>query len=126
DCYPKPVLLEVALLIQANREPRAPEIIQLLDWQEESERYVMVLERPVPCEDLDWFVLSQTTDMKEDLAWVIMRQATTAAQTCCRRGVLHRDLTAESFLINPDTLEVKLINFGCGEVLMDAAYTSFT
>lgn len=85
----------------------------------------MVVERPMPCEDLDWFVLSQTANTEEDLAWVIMRQATTAAQTCCRRGVLHPDFKAENFLINPDTLEVKLIDFRCGEILTDAGYTSF-
>ncbi|RXN11804.1 serine threonine- kinase pim-2-like protein [Labeo rohita] len=125
-CYPKPVPLELALLARANEGPRVPEIIQLLDWQEESEHYVMILERVVPSEDLDWFVLSQMTEIQENMAWVIMRQVTTAAQMCCRRGVLHRDLTPESFQINPDTLELKLINFGCGEILTDAAYTSFT
>ncbi|KAL0181940.1 hypothetical protein M9458_021315, partial [Cirrhinus mrigala] len=125
-CYPKPVPLELALLIRANEGPRVPEIIQLLDWQEQPEHYVMILERLMPSEDLDWFLLSQTTKIPENLAWVIMRQVTTTAQMCCRRRVLHRNLTPESFQINLDTLEVKLINFGCGEILTDAAYTSFT
>ncbi|XP_016314626.1 serine/threonine-protein kinase pim-2-like [Sinocyclocheilus anshuiensis] len=70
DGYPKPVPLEVALLIRVNQGPRVPEIIQLLDWQEELDCYIMVLERPMPSEELDWFVLSQTANTEEDLAWI--------------------------------------------------------
>ncbi|KAK2898788.1 hypothetical protein Q8A67_010206 [Cirrhinus molitorella] len=105
--------------------PRVQEIAQLLDWRVESDHYVLVLERPVPCEELNWFLLRKIVTLEEDVARVIMRQATFAAQTCCRRGVLHRDIKMENLLINPDTLEVKLIDFGCGDFLTDAGYTSF-
>ncbi|KAK2872292.1 hypothetical protein Q8A67_022189 [Cirrhinus molitorella] len=121
----KPLPLEVALLILANQGPRVQEIVQLLDWRVESDHYVLVLERPVPCEELNWFVLRKIVTLEEDVARVIIRQATFAAQTCCRRGVLHRDIKMENLLINPDTLEVKLIDFGCGDFLTDAGYTSF-
>lgn len=84
----------------------------------------MILERPMPCEELDWFFLSQTVNTEEYLAWVILRQATIAAQTCCRCGVLHPDIKVENSLINPDTLKVKLIDFRCDEILTDVGYTS--
>ncbi|KAL0187892.1 hypothetical protein M9458_014991, partial [Cirrhinus mrigala] len=79
-------------------------IIQLLDWQDQPERYIMVLERPLPCKDL------------EDTARVIMAQATKAA---------YLDIKQENLLINTETLEVKLIDFGCGDLLQDSGYEQF-
>ncbi|KAI2651627.1 Serine/threonine-protein kinase pim-3 [Labeo rohita] len=125
DGCSKPLPLEVALLILANEGPRVQEIVRLLDWRVETDHYVLVLERPMPCEELNWFLLRQVVTLEEEVARVIMRQATFAAQTCCRRGVLHRDIKMENLLINPDTLEVQLIDFGCGDFLTDEGYTSF-
>ncbi|XP_050961548.1 serine/threonine-protein kinase pim-3 [Labeo rohita] len=125
DGYSKPLPLEVALQILANQGPRVPEIIQLLDWQMERDHYVIVLERPMPCQSLYEFMESYKGSIKEDMARAIMRQATHAAQTCCQRGVFHRDIKLENLLINPDTLEVKLIDFGCGAILTSEGYTSF-
>ncbi|RXN13110.1 serine threonine- kinase pim-2-like protein [Labeo rohita] len=125
DGYSEPLPLEVALQILANKGPRVEEIIQLLDWQVEPDRYILVLERPVPYEELNWFLLQQMTTLEEDVARVIMRQTVFAAQTCCRRGVLHRDIKLENLLINPGTLKVKLIDFGCGAILTDEGYTSY-
>lgn len=86
----------------------------------------MVLERPVPCEDLVGFLDRHGGTIEEDVASVIMQQATLAALTCCQRGVLHRDIKLENLLINLNTLEVKLIDFGCGEILNNEGYTSFS
>ncbi|KTG35980.1 hypothetical protein cypCar_00024137, partial [Cyprinus carpio] len=126
DGCSKPLPLEVALQILANEGPRVEEIIQLLDWRVESDHYILVLERPVPFEELNWFLLQQMVTIQEDVVRIIMCQATSAAQTCCRRGVFHRDIKLENLLINPDTLKVKLTNFGCGEFLNGVGYTSFT
>ncbi|KAL0198517.1 hypothetical protein M9458_007057, partial [Cirrhinus mrigala] len=116
DGYSKPLPLEVALQILANQGPRVPEIIQLLDWQVERDHYVMVLERPMPCQSLYEFMKCNKGSIKEDVARAIMRQATLAAQT---------DIKLENLLITPDTLEVKLIDFGCGAILTNEGYTSF-
>ncbi|KAL0147158.1 hypothetical protein M9458_057682, partial [Cirrhinus mrigala] len=125
DGYSEALPLEVALQVLANKGPRVEEIIQLLDWQVEPDRYILVLERPVPFEELNCFLLRQMTTLEEDVARVIMRQTVFAAQTCCRRGVLHRDIKLENLLINPGTLEVKLIDFGCGAILTDEGYTYY-
>ncbi|XDV31104.1 hypothetical protein PO909_033867, partial [Leuciscus waleckii] len=109
--------IKIGLLILANKGPRVPQIIQLLDWVEEPEQYIMILELPKPCENLVEYYNHLEGEIGESVASVIMKQATLAAQTCCQRGVLHRDIKLENLLINPDTLEVKLIDFGCGEIL---------
>ncbi|XP_077065311.1 uncharacterized protein pimr108 [Siphateles boraxobius] len=124
-CHSKPLPLEVALLILANRGPSVPEIIQLLDWQDQHDYYIMVLERPSPCEDLFGFTERHGGSIDEGLACVIMRQATQAAYMCCLRGVLHRDIKLENLLINKKTHKVKLIDFGCGDLLKKSAYKIF-
>ncbi|XP_043073882.1 aurora kinase B-B-like [Puntigrus tetrazona] len=123
--HPTPLPLEVGLSILVNREPKAHEIIQLLDWQDQPEHYIMVLERPSPCEDLCKYLRRHGGILTEETAQYIMAQATMAAYTCCQRGVFHRDIKPENLLLNPETLEVKLIDFGCGDLLKDSAYQTF-
>ncbi|XP_073703960.1 uncharacterized protein [Garra rufa] len=124
--HSKPLPLEVALLILANRGSSIPEIIQLLDWQDRHDHYIMVMECPSPCEDLFTFAELHGGSIDEALARGIMRQATQAAYMCCHRGVLHADIKLENLLINMETHEVKLIDFGCGDLLKKSAYKIFT
>ncbi|XP_043117617.1 dual specificity protein kinase Ttk [Puntigrus tetrazona] len=123
--YSKPLPIEVALHILANRGPSIPEIIQLLDWQDQHDHYIMVMERPSPCEDLFEFAERHGGSIDEDLARIIVKQATQAAYMCCCRGVLHGDIKLENLLISRETHEVKLIDFGCGDFLKKSAYKIF-
>ncbi|KAL0197304.1 hypothetical protein M9458_005844, partial [Cirrhinus mrigala] len=41
---------------KANKGPSDPQIIKLLDWHDDTDHYIMVLERPMPCMDLLRFV----------------------------------------------------------------------
>ncbi|XP_073781556.1 serine/threonine-protein kinase pim-2-like isoform X2 [Danio rerio] len=123
--YSEPLPLEVALLILAHGVSNVPEIIQLLDWQDQEDHYIMVLEYPSPCEDLFAFTESYGGSISEGLAQVVMQQATQAAYMCCRHGVLHRDIKLENLLINKETHKVKLIDFGCGDLLKKLPYDTF-
>ncbi|XP_021329732.3 serine/threonine-protein kinase pim-1-like [Danio rerio] len=123
--HPTPLPLEVALTILANHGPTVPQIIQMLEWQERPDSYIMILERPSPCEDLFDFLERHLGTLSENMTRHIMWQVVQAAHMCCQRGVLHRDIKLENLLINKETLEVKLIDFGCGDLLKTSAYTTF-
>ncbi|XP_056606433.1 uncharacterized protein LOC130424627 isoform X2 [Triplophysa dalaica] len=120
--YPRPFPREVGLHLLARKGDNVPLIVQLLDWQDYPEQYVMVLELPSPCEDVGAFVEHNGGTVTEVIARTIFRQAAEAAQVCCERGVFHRDIKQQNLLINPNTLEVKLIDFGCGDLLKSSAY----
>ncbi|XP_073683958.1 serine/threonine-protein kinase pim-2-like [Garra rufa] len=124
--HPRPVPLEVALTVLANQGPSCGHIIGLLDWQDHLDQYIMVLERPSPCMDMHEFWLHYDSLFTEGMARHFMQQVIDAAVVCCSQGVLHRDIKMPNLLVNIETLEVKLIDFGCGDLLRTTAYKSYS
>ncbi|CAM4714222.1 unnamed protein product [Leuciscus chuanchicus] len=116
---------EVAMMALMNKNPSVPQIIKLLDWYETPEEYVLVLERPTPCVDMRIFLWQNGGKLKELMARAVMRQVVTAARICSERGVHHSDIKLENLLINPNTLQVKLIDFGCSKRLKKSSYSKF-
>ncbi|TRY55680.1 hypothetical protein DNTS_016524, partial [Danionella cerebrum] len=124
--HSEPFPSEVILQILANRGPKVPQILELLDWEMKSDHYIMVLECPPFSENLsDFLHLYYGGSISEDIIRVIMKQTTLAAVTCCERGVLHRDIKLDNLLINPYTFSIKLIDFGCGELLKSSPYSEY-
>ncbi|XP_026122126.1 serine/threonine-protein kinase pim-1-like [Carassius auratus] len=117
--------MEIGLTLMANMGPSVPHIIKLLDWQDDPDYYVMVLERPMLSMSLFSFVKLRQR-LEEGIARHLMWQVIHAANICCERGVFHRDIKLENILVNPDTLEVKLIDFGCGMLMKDSTYVTFS
>ncbi|KAM9454995.1 serine/threonine-protein kinase pim-2-like [Clarias gariepinus] len=115
--------LEVALMEIVCKPPQCPFVIELVEWCETPSFIILVLERPDPCVDL--FKYQQTVNMSESLARTIMRQVIQAARHCRDRGVFHQDINSKNILVNPQTIEVKLIDFGCGDLLKDTPYKEF-
>ncbi|KAK7170289.1 hypothetical protein R3I94_000501 [Phoxinus phoxinus] len=124
--HPKPVPLEIGLTVLANKGPSTPHIIKLLDWQDLPNHYIMVLQRPSPCVNLFDFLQSCGGVFNEEIACHVMRQVVEAANSCCSRGVFHRDVKEENILVNMETLDVTLIDFGCGDLLYETAYHTFS
>ena len=44
---------------------------------------------------------------------------------CSTRNVFHRDVKLENILVVPTTLQITLIDFGCGSFYKDTSFTDF-
>lgn len=117
--------MEVALMEMVSKPFHCDNVLELIEWFEMPDCFILILERPSPCVDLRHFVHSHKGRLSEPLTQNIMRQVVQAARHCCECGVLHRDIKAENLLVNTDTLQVKLIDFGCGDLLKDTPYTVY-
>ncbi|KAG9264486.1 serine/threonine-protein kinase pim-3-like, partial [Astyanax mexicanus] len=100
-------------------------IVKLIEWFDEPERFILILERPQPCVDLETFLDSNGGSLTKTMFKDIMLQAVRAAMKCYQRGVLHRDIKPKNFVINTDTMELKLIDFGCGDCVRRDGYANF-
>ncbi|KAK3506311.1 hypothetical protein QTP70_016497 [Hemibagrus guttatus] len=114
--------LEVALMQMVSKPNRHENVLELFEWFEMPDCYILILERPSPCKDLKQFKVDNNGWLLEPLAQHIMRQVVQAARHCSDCGVLHRDIKEENILINTDTLQLKLIDFGCGDLLQDTPF----
>ncbi|NXD03517.1 PIM1 kinase, partial [Certhia familiaris] len=114
--------LEVVLLDKVSTG--FPGVVQLLEWLELPNNIVMVLEHPQQSQDLLHFIRARGF-LCEEVAWQLFRQVLEAVQHCTSCGVLHRDIKPENILVDLDTGQAKLIDFGCGTYLQDTVYTDF-
>ncbi|KAK3554752.1 hypothetical protein QTP70_033447, partial [Hemibagrus guttatus] len=115
--------IEIVLMVLVNATP-CTKILKILDWCEEPERYVVILERPEPCMDLEEFSSRRGGHLTELEARTVMFQLMAALQHYKSQGILHRDVKPENILIQTDTFQVKLFDFGCGDLIKDS-YNEF-
>lgn len=113
----KPLFAEVALNLLLNEPPISPYVVHMLDWFEEEDQFILILEYPQPCKDLLKFTVSKGLQMNESLARDLMYQAVLGTKHCFDKGVFHRDIKLNNFLINTMTNQVTMIDFGCGDLI---------
>ncbi|XP_023284208.1 serine/threonine-protein kinase pim-1-like [Seriola lalandi dorsalis] len=125
------VPMEVFLMLKAAGGPESvgtSAVVSLLDWYEQEQEVLLVMERPLPCVDLLEYLQDNNGPLEEDVAKNIMRQLVEAAREMHSKGVFHRDLKSENILIetSSDGPRVRIIDFGCGCVVRRRPYRSFS
>lgn len=126
---PNPVPMEIALLLRLGGVTDSSKthtgVIRMLDWFEVPGRgFLIVFERPQPCQDLFDFITERGC-LEELVAQRFLRQIVEALQFCESRGIVHRDIKDENVLVDTRTGNVKIIDFGSGAILQDGNYTDF-
>ncbi|KAM6934098.1 serine/threonine-protein kinase pim-2-like [Xenentodon cancila] len=87
--------------------------VSLLDWYDLGEELIVVLERPMPAEDLCSYIVKKNS-LEEDEAKIILKQLLDAAVHLQENQIFHRDIKPENILIETgsDVPRVRLIDFG--------------
>lgn len=87
--------------------------------------FILILEWPEPCVNLYNYCDSLEGKVPEDQVQIIMHQVVQAAYHCHNRGVFHGDIKLDNVLLNTQTMQVKLIDFGYGYIRKDTPFTEF-
>ncbi|VDN89571.1 unnamed protein product [Brugia pahangi] len=102
-----------------------PGVVQLIDWFANSKGFLVVMERPEQCLDL-FDLISVYGYLDEDIARSIFVQILNT--TCLlynTYGIFHRDIKDENIIINMDTGEAILVDFGAAALISEACIKEF-
>ena len=88
-------------------------VIKMLDFINEKDCYYIVMEKINECEDLFQF-LNNSGPLTEKFIRKMFHNIVKTVMKCRERGVFHRDLKDENILVDLNTFEIKLIDFGVG------------
>ncbi|CAG5082941.1 Oidioi.mRNA.OKI2018_I69.PAR.g10241.t1.cds [Oikopleura dioica] len=113
---------EIALMLRVYGHPG---VIRLEDWYECMDSFILVMERPESAVDLFDYI-RESGRMGESEAQDVFKQIVVAVAHIHSRGVVHRDIKDENIILERETGEIKLIDFGCGTMLKESAYRDFS
>ena len=88
-------------------------VIKILDYHETKESFYIVMEK-FNGQDLFDFI-SESGPVAETVARVIFQKVVTTLLQCQYRGIFHGDVKDENIMINPNSLDVNVIDFGSGK-----------
>ncbi|CAL8092413.1 unnamed protein product [Calicophoron daubneyi] len=102
-----------------------PGVVRLLDAFNLGQSWILVMER-VSDDTCDMFdYIGERCTLSEREAAYYFHQLIGILLSCHQVGVLHRDIKDENILINKQTNELVLIDFGSGAFLESKLYTDF-
>lgn len=99
--------------------------IKMLDWFQQDDSFIIVMERPDTVKDLFDFI-TERVSLEERLARLFFLQIVETIIACYRAGVLHRDIKDENILVDMRSLSLKLVDFGSGAYVQDMPFRDFT
>ena len=95
-----------------------PFIVEPLDWIERKDDFAIAMEKPEGTMDLFDFCNKYGVQSEKN-ARIIWTQIVIACYNMHLGGVMHSDIKDENVLINPNTLQIKIIDFGCAKNVQD-------
>jgi len=113
--------MEIALM---QKVEGVPGTVLLLEYVERPDSFILVMDRPMPTMDLFDYITNYGP-LSEELSRDFFRQIVETTIAVHKAGVVHRDLKDENLLVQLDTLQLKLIDFGSGALLKESQYTEF-
>ncbi|TRZ01522.1 hypothetical protein DNTS_024411 [Danionella cerebrum] len=120
DGLSKPVLAELAILLRLGSS--CQNVIQLDHWIERESCVIFFMEYPDFTTTL--YGLIPVLKGDEDLARLLMLQLQEAVKYCVSRGVFHADMHSGNILVNEDNFHLKLLDFGCAQVVSSEPLSS--
>ncbi|XP_007560754.2 serine/threonine-protein kinase pim-2-like [Poecilia formosa] len=109
--------MEVAVMLEMGNLSSAlwqSAFVTLLDWYDLDEHLIIVMERPMPSDNLSDYLMEHNGCLKDKKAKIILKQLVEAALYLQNANIFHRDIKVENILIKTtaEGLQVYLIDFG--------------
>lgn len=118
--------LEAHLLFMVQNAPTSEHVIQLEDWFLWTDEAIIITEYNQSFMDLNEFIRKKRHDcLTEDRVKSIMRNIINALLHCVKCGVHHCDTHLGNILINPDNMQIKLIDYGSSKYIMKGGKLAF-
>ncbi|XP_038132096.1 aurora kinase A-A-like [Cyprinodon tularosa] len=107
--------LEVAIMFKLMDETVEQSfVVSLFDWYDLDNEVILVMERPMPCNDLTGYLKDLRRPLEDKEAKVILKQLVKAAIHLKNKNIFHRDIKLDNILIKTDSEEpqIYLKDFG--------------
>ena len=116
---------EIAHHFQASKFDQNQVIIRPITWMEKRSSFVLVME--YLDNSCDLFELSKKYGaLNEQAVCIIFRQLIQIYEALTKAGLCHRDIKDENIIVSLDTLQIKLIDFGCSSQFTKSQCNDFS
>ena len=106
-----------------ERVQNIPGIIKMIDHFNYFGVNYLIMEKFGSSDLFNWICLKGGSD--EHTAKIIFSQVVKIVDKCFNQGIVHGDIKDENILINPNTLEIRIIDFGEGMFVENKTYQKF-
>ncbi|XP_073781650.1 uncharacterized protein isoform X2 [Danio rerio] len=110
--YNTHVIPEARNMMVLKRPPLCPHIIELYEYAMEGRNNYLVMEYASSYITLAKLLKKNNGRLGESVARQLIMQLIIATQRCLEHGIHHLSVHNENILVNPKTLQLKLIDFG--------------